>query len=148
MASVRNITKRIDIPYEDGQHAVIRKLSWRQLERASDARSNAAIGKMRTMGGDVYRAITEAADQVAGAAGGEEKPAVAEKPTIERLKNLYDAETVLRFGVASLSYFEKFVEADVLDIDEKTKDFLVVEILEFSDVVKSAEELEQERKNG
>lgn len=143
MALVRNITKRIDIPGEDGQFAILRKLSWKQLELASNARAEAALAKMRTMGGEVYRAINDVATQAVSAAAASSTL----KPRAD-LKNSYDVETVLRAGVVNLSYSETFTADDVMDLDEPTKNVLFDAIMTLSDVGQTEAQQETERKNG
>lgn len=144
MAHVRGLTTRVDIPNEDGAHATIKKLNWKQLERAREVRSDKGAANMRSMGGDIVKAFREIATVPTPATKTEGQAAPAKRDR----SNTYDVETVLRDGVVSLSYFEKFKADDVLDLDEQTARFLFDSILNYAGVPEVDGQAEADRKNG
>ncbi len=112
MALVTNITKKVDIPHEEGEWMEFRKLSWKQLEHASDVSTDALMERMKKMGGDILKALTNSTKEQ------EQDPA-----------SKYDRATVLRKGIARWSYEEK-VNPDNLDsLDEETAAWAFKEIL-------------------
>lgn len=157
MALVRNITQRFDIPHEPGEFAILRKLTWKQLERARELRADAGMQKMKAAGGELLESIAKLRKQAETDAkqqeqrvvrglqlldgktgepvGEEQAPANVAKtaPALDVLA-AYDLETVLRFGVANLSYVQEFKEDVVLELDTKTAQVLGRAILTLSEV--------------
>lgn len=163
MGHVRNVTKKIDIPDEPGQFAIIGKLSWKQLARAIDVRSEVGMNRMKAAGGDLVVALTtveesrrkereaEARLKERGISpileigdGGNAVTVEKPKKPAARVLDRYDLETLLKFGVRNLSYFEKFEKDDIDDLEPKTAEWLGEQLLTFSDVDLD----EAEAKNG
>lgn len=122
----KNIT--IERPEEEGGpvSVVIRKLSFRSLEKASDARQ-AALGKtMRNIGADNIKALGVGED------ARPEKPKVFDPVAIHKARlNSYDKETVVLAGVESWSDPKPISEV-IGDLDEPTVTFLFEEIMSIS----------------
>jgi hypothetical protein len=169
MGTARNITDTFPIPGEPGEFAIIRKMSWRQLKEAREARADASLEKMKRAGGDLIAVFSELSRKaeaekklLAGQAlslsrglpavidVGDQGPAADEqtpetpKPR-RRLLDNFDLGTVLKYGVANLSYFKEFKAADVDDVDEPTAEAIGEAILTFSGVGRDEQ---AEQKNG
>lgn len=117
-----NRTERIEIPHEPGEWADIRMLSWKQREEARQARMNAVLRSVQSMGGDTFRQLREmtADDEEA-----------ARKQNEDALQT-YDMEAVLRNGLLRLSYAET-MGADVIDdLDGDTAEYIARAIIRFS----------------
>lgn len=120
-------TTRVDIPHEPGQWLEIRRLSWRELDRASDAETETQLARIKAMGGDVFAAIQRQA--------GEQK----EKPKAAS----YDRAAVLRKGIVRWSYDEKVAPDNIDMLDEETAAWAVEQILALG-----RPRTEEETKNG
>ena len=112
MALVNNITKRLEIPHESGEWMEIKKLSWAQLEAASDVASMAAMERIGKMGGDVIAAIK-------GATADQERPPGSE----------YDKAAVLKSGILRWSYDAKVTTDTINQLDKETADWAFEQIL-------------------
>jgi hypothetical protein len=108
---VNKITKKVDIPHEEGEWIELKKLSWKQLEQASDASTNALMERMKKMGGDILSALRDAAPQ-------EQNPEEAK----------YDISTVLKFGIVRWSY-DAAVKDNIDLLDDETAQWAFKEIL-------------------
>lgn len=126
MGLVTNITKRVDLPGEISGFAVIRKLSWKQLEQAADKQRSRHSGQMREMGGEVLQAFLQART---GAEAVEKVKAVQDAQ--EKSASNYDRETVLRYGIASWSLSDSPSES-LDDLDPETAKFLHEAIVAYS----------------
>ena len=125
MAIVKGITKRAEIPHEPGEWMELRRLSWRQLEQASDAQSDAALQRIKKLGGDLIGALR-------GLAGDQEQNPAAK----------YDRAVVLKSGIVNWSYNVPVTPENIDDLDKETADWAVEEILGMH-----APRTEEERKN-
>lgn len=112
MALVNNITKRLEIPHESGEWMEIKKLSWAQLEAASDVASMAALERIGKMGGDVIAAIKGATVDQERAPGSE-----------------YDKAAVLKSGILRWSYDAKVTTDTINQLDKETADWAFEQIL-------------------
>jgi hypothetical protein len=87
----RNVQRTLPIPHEPGNTMTLRQLSWLQLVKAEEARSNAVLENLKVMGGDLLRDLqTINRDQV-------EADATREASDDPQAK--YDRGTVLRAGI-------------------------------------------------
>lgn len=125
MALVTNITKRVDIPHEEGEWMEFKKLSWRQLETASEVSTNALFDRMKKLGGDLLAALRDLD---------------AKQEQSSQAK--YDRATVLRAGIANWSYDAKVNPDTVESLDEETAVWAFNEILSLN-----KPRPEEERKN-
>lgn len=112
MALVTQITKRLDIPHEPGEWMEIKKLSWAQLENASNIASEASFTMLKKMGGDLLSAIRDMDIQ-------QEKNAEAK----------YDKGAVLECGIVRWSYDAKVSKETIAQLDEETAAWAFDEIL-------------------
>lgn len=125
MAIVKGITKRAEIPHEPGEWMELRRLSWRQLEQASDAQSDAALDRMKRLGGDLLKALRDTVSNQ------------EQNPTAK-----YDQAAVLKSGIVNWSYNVPVTPENIDDLDKETADWAVEEILGMH-----APRTEEERKN-
>ena len=130
MAIVTGLTKKVDIPHEEGQWIIIRQLSWRQREKASDAKTDSVLARVKSMGVDLMHELRGAEDRA------DVKKALADPAAS------YDRSLVLEFGIVDWSYKEKLPKA-VDDLDEITAVWAAEQILAFSSPAS-----EEEVKNG
>lgn len=126
MAIVSKATKRIEVPHEPGQWMEIRKLSWRQLEAASDVATEAAMKRMKEAGPEMMAALRKLVEgQVSG----------------QQASN-YDRHAVLKSGIAGWSYDEPVSDENIDLLDEETAKWAVDAILDLKKPLS-----EEERKN-
>ena len=125
MALVTNITKKVDIPHEEGGWMEFRRLSWRQLENASEITADAMLDRMKKLGGDLLTALRDLD------AKQEQAPQAQ-----------YDRAAILRAGIAAWSYDAKINPDTVDSLDEETAVWAFSEILSFN-----KPRTEEERKN-
>lgn len=126
-----NITRRLDVPGEDGAWVQIRKLPWRKLREASDAQKEQAYAHVKALGKEGMDAVSQVTpDQIA---------ALKRDPS-----NQYDTGTLLRAGVTAWSYSEKPTPDEIDDLDAATSSWLVGAILALAGVTAS----EDDSKNG
>jgi len=96
---------KVDIPHEPGEWFEIKKLSWRQLELASDVQSEEATKRLKKMGGDIVGAMqrvkTEQVEQ-------------------QDPKFTYDRGFVLQAGLVGWSYDAELNKANIELLDEET----------------------------
>lgn len=126
MAIITNITRQVEIPHEPGEHMTFRRLSWRQLEQASDKASESALTRIKAMGGDLLKAIQGAAGEQA------QDPAAT-----------YDRATILNMGIVAWSYDDPVTPENIDLLDEETAAWAFREILALN-----APRTEADRKNG
>lgn len=138
MALVSSICQKTTIPHEPTEHMVLRKLSWRQLEKAAEIRSEKSATRMKNLGGDVLTALNTAN----GADGAEEMKKAQADPL-----NTYDRGTLLEFGIASWSYPTDCTKEAKENLDDETADWAAREIVKLSKPEKTAEQQEADRKN-
>ena len=119
MAIVTGLTKKVDIPHEEGQWMIFRQLSWRQREKASDAKTDSVLARVKSMGTELMRELRGAEDRV------DVKKALADPAAS------YDRSLVLQYGIVDWSYKEKLPKA-VDELDEITAAWAAGEILAFS----------------
>jgi hypothetical protein len=115
VAIVTNITKRVEIPHEEGEFMEFKKLSWKQLESASEISSDALMVKIKNMGGDIVKALRETTQ--------EQKA----DP-----KQGYDRESILRKGIVKWSYDAPVTPDNISDLDEETAAWAFKEILDMN----------------
>ena len=140
MAIVTGLMKRVEIPNEEGQWLKIRQLSWRQREKASDARTDAVLNRVKGMGAELIK-------QLQGAETRPEVEGALADPSVN-----YDKLLVLQYGIAEWSYPEKLTVgvkgklafSDAIEnLDDATADWAMREILAFS-----SPPPEEQQKNG
>lgn len=120
MALVTSITEKRQIPGED-HHAVIRKLSHKQLKNAAKIRQTEGVGFMREMGGELLKALRDADN---------DKVKKIQDAQAADVTN-YDRDTLLQQGIVSWSYDARLPEGTD-ELDEPTAKFLAEEIFNFS----------------
>ncbi len=125
MALVANITKKVDIPHEEGEWLEVRRLSWRQKQKAEDTAKDLMMERMKKLGGDVLAVLRNL----------DEKQEQAPQAQ-------YDQGAILRAGIAAWSYDAKVNPDTVESLDEETATWAFNEILSFN-----KPRTEEERKN-
>ena len=114
MGLVTNITKRLDVPHEQGEWVEIRKLSWRQLEAASDAQTEKAMAKVSGLGAELMASLPKAV-------AGDRDPV-----------DSYDRGAALAAGIIAWSYDAPVSPDAIGDLDEETAGWLMREIISFT----------------
>lgn len=109
------ITKRVEIPHEPGEWMEIKKLSWKQLEKAQELATDALMAKMKNMGGDMVKALRDSTTE----------------QTADPSKS-YDREIVLRLGIAKWSYEARLEPDTIAELDEETASWAFKEILDLN----------------
>lgn len=115
---IKDQKTRLDIPHEDGQWVEIRRLSWRELDKAREAQQVRAMSAMKSMGGDVLEALR-------GAQSDGARDARQQSPQL-----VYDRATVLHAGLVAWSYDEKVTPEHIDQLDPVTADWLFRQIVE------------------
>ena len=110
MAIVTNITKRVDMPHEEGWME-FKKLSWRQLELAAEIQTEDSLKRMKALGGDMLKALRGLA---------KEQEQEAQK---------YDRAAILECGILKWSYDEEVSKENIDLLDEETASWAYSEIL-------------------
>ena len=126
MGLVIGITRSIDLPDDEGESAVIRKLSHRKLSDAATKQQSQGIGFMRELGAELMSALrNEDADKLDRI-----------QKTQEASLSNYHRDTLLEKGVVSWTLTPGIGDTnrtEVLgELDEPTAAFLAQEIFEFS----------------
>lgn len=132
------ITDRRDIPHEPGEWMEFRKLSWKQLQDAREARQEAVFGKVKQMGSEVMGALPKTCRRC-----GEEKHDGPCPPAEQRADasaadptNEYDRDTLLHAGIVQWSYEEGVTDATIDELDEPTAAWAHAEIVAYNTVPK------------
>lgn len=112
MALRTGITKREQIPHEDGQWMDLRLLGWRDLDAARRERQNESYDSLRRMGGDLYKMIQETRAEVKRDDTGTDDPL-----------QTYDLGTVLKLGIAAWSYDAPVNDETVGALDRETAEW-------------------------
>lgn len=112
MALVSKITKKVDIPHEHGEWIEFRKLSWKQLEKASDIASEASLDRIRKLGGDMVSALRKIADDQ------DSQPEAK-----------YDQGMILKMGIVSWSYDAEVSPETIEQLDSQTAEWAMNQIL-------------------
>lgn len=107
---VKNITKKVDIPHEPGEWMMFKRLTWRQLEEASDVSSDASFERMKKMGAELLSAIAKT---------------VNSNPPQES----YDKATILHNGIIKWSYPDEVNHDNIDALDDATVSWAYAEIL-------------------
>jgi len=107
---VKNITKKVDIPHEPGEWMMFKRLTWRQLEEASDVSSDASFERMKKMGAELLSAIAKT---------------VNSKPPQES----YDKATILHKGIIKWSYPDEVNKDNIDALDDATVSWAFAAIL-------------------
>ena len=113
------ITKRLDIPGEEGEWIKIRMLSGTMLELAEETRTKAVLSTIKAAGGEAFREVTISR---------EDREEIVRQ--VDPL-NDYDVDTLLRFGIVEWSYPDKLSKA-IDDLDADTRKWAAQEILAFT----------------
>ena len=126
MGLVIGITKSVDLPHDEGESAVIRKLSHRKLSEAATKQQSQGIGFMRELGAELMQALrNEDADKLDRI-----------QKTQEASLSNYHRDTLLEKGVVSWTLVPGIGDTnrtEVLgELDEPTAAFLAEQIFEFS----------------
>ncbi len=98
-------SKKIDIPHEPGEWFEIKKLSWRQLELASDIKSEEATKRLKKMGSDIV---------------GSMQKVKTEQIEQQDPQFTYDRGFVLEAGLVGWSYDAELNKANIELLDEET----------------------------
>ena len=109
---VSNTTRRVEIPHEEGEWMEVKKLSWRQLEKASDIATDESFDRLKKMGGDIIAAFSKRE--------AEEK----QDPTTK-----YDRASILQMGIVKWSYDAEVKPENIDLLDEETAEWAFQEIL-------------------
>ena len=126
MGLVTGVTKQVEIPHEPNEWMVLRKLSWKQLEAASDVKTAAQLEQMKRLGGDLISAMQKAAGDRQQAPG-----------------DAYDRAVVLAGGIVQWSYEPAVSGETIYQLDEETAAWAFREILGLN-----APRTDDERLNG
>ena len=115
MAIVTNVIKRAEIPHEPGEWMELKKLSYRQLEKAGEIASDKAMKQMKGLGGELIKSLREF---------GKEQQSDPNKK--------YDRDAVLKCGIVKWSYSEEVKDENIEALDEETALWAFNEILSFN----------------
>ena len=126
MGLVIGQTKTVELPHDQGESVVIRKLSHRKLADAAAAQQSQGIGFMREIGGELMQAL-RSADQA--------KIDRIQKSQEANVSN-YHRDSLLEKGVVSWTLepgITDMIRVEVLgELDEPTAAFLAQSIFDFS----------------
>jgi hypothetical protein len=125
MALVNDKTRKVDIPHEPGEWMELKKLSWRQLALAADIQTDETIGRLKKMGGDLFKSLSN------------EKAKQDADPKLQ-----YDRGFVLEAGISRWSYDAEVTKESIETLDEKTAKWAFEEILSLNEPLSA-----DERKN-
>lgn len=125
MALVTDMVRRADIPHEPGEWMELKRLSWRQLEKAEEIQSDNLLPRMKKMGGELIGALQALGKQQ------EQDPATK-----------YDRGSVLGWGIVKWSYDAEVNKDNIGALDKTTADWAFREILSLNEP-----RTEDERKN-
>lgn len=121
------VKKVVDVPDTDPVVRVtIRKLNHRSLDKARQARRGEDIAETRSLGGDLFRAITEFREGKL-----DDELAQRRKDKRDARYREFDRDTVLQAGIESWTAAEKVTDG-IGDLDEPTADFLFRAIVDLS----------------
>lgn len=115
MAIVTNIVKRVEIPHEPGEWMEFKRLSWRQLENASDIATDALMQRLKAMGGDILQVLRQFGREQA-----------------QNATQSYDRKAILLCGISKWSYDAPVNEETIDLLDEETAAWAFGEILELN----------------
>ena len=126
MGLVIGMTRSVDLPNDEGESAVIRKLSHRKLAEAATMQQSQGIGFMKELGGELMQALrNEDANKLDRI-----------QKTQEASLSNYHRDTILEKGVASWTLTPGIGDTnrtEVLgELDEPTAAFLAEQIFQFS----------------
>jgi len=126
MGLVIGITKSVDLPLDEGESAVVRKLSHRKLADAAAKQQRQGIGFMRELGAELMQALR---NEDAGKLDRIQK-------TQEASLSNYDRDMILEKGIVSWTLTPALEDSNRVDVigelDEPTAAFLAEQIFEFS----------------
>ena len=126
MGLVIGVTKKIDLPHDAGESAVIRKLSHRKLAEAATKQQSQGIGFMREVGAELMQALR---NEDSGKLDRLQK-------TQEASISNYHRDTILEKGIVSWTLTPGIGDTNRTDVigelDEPTAAFLAQEIFDFS----------------
>ena len=126
MGLVIGITRSVDLPNDDGESAVIRKLSHRKLAEASSKQQSQGIGFMRELGAELMKALKNEDSQ---------KIDRLQKTQEASLSN-YHRDTILEKGIVSWTLTPGIGDTNrsevIGELDEPTAAFLAEAIFTFS----------------
>jgi len=111
---VKSITKQVDIPHEPGEWMLFKRLSWRQLDEASDIASDASFERIKKMGVEMVQALRTSVAAPASAAN-------------------YDRAYVLNTGILKWSYSDAVNPENIDALDEATAAWAYAEILKLNE---------------
>lgn len=112
---VKSITKQVDIPHEPGEWMLFKRLSWRQLDEASDIASDASFERIKKMGAEMVEALRTTIK-------------VVEAPQAN-----YDRAYVLNTGIVKWSYSDEVNQENIDALDEATAAWAYAEILKLNE---------------
>jgi hypothetical protein len=126
MGLVIGMTRSIDLPHDDGESAVIRKLSHRKLAEAAAMQRSQGIGFMRELGAELMQALRNEDAQ---------KLDRLQKTQEASLSN-YHRDTILEKGIVSWTLTPGIGDTNrtevIGELDEPTAAFLAEQIFAFS----------------
>ena len=111
---VKNITKKCDIPHEADEWMIFRRLTWKQLEEASDVSSDASFERIKKMGPEIMSALSKQATATSATA-------------------TYDRATILYKGIVKWSYEDEVSHDNIDALDDATANWAFHEILALND---------------
>ena len=139
MGLVIGITKSVDLPHDEGESAVIRKLSHRKLAEAASKQQSQGIGFMKELGGELMQALRNEDAQ---------KLDRLQKTQEASLSN-YHRDTILEKGVVSWTLTPAIGDTNrtevIGELDEPTAAFLAEQIFAFSRPFETEAEAGEER---
>lgn len=129
MALVTKVREKREIPHEPGEWMVLQKLSFRQLEDASETMVLRTRERLRAFGGDLYKAIRESNREEI-----ERQTGIDPEDLDDQVDPLaqYDTFTLLRHGIHDWSYDEKLNDTTRAQLDEETSEWAAREILKLA----------------
>jgi len=126
MGLVIGITRSVDLPHDEGESAVIRKLSHRKLADAATKQQSQGIGFMRELGAELMHALKNEDAQ---------KLDRLQKTQEASLSN-YHRDTLLEKGIVSWTLTPGIGDTNrtevIGELDEPTAAFLAEQIFAFS----------------
>ena len=116
MGLVTGVVKTVEIPHDEGQSAVIKKLSHKKLKEAARERQREGVSFMKEIGAELMKALRE---------GDAQQIKKIEDAQLANVNN-YDRDTLLKLGIESWTYSadEQGIPAACDALDEETAAFL------------------------
>lgn len=118
----------------------VRKLSWKSLEKAQQARATSQAGHLRALGGDILKALrSDELEEVAKSLAAKKTPEELAKARYDS----YDREEILVAGIETRNGEAMSRESIIAELDKPTAEALHREIVDLSDPAPEAVEAAQ-----